>query len=41
MLKVLGKASSFNVRKVLWTCAELQILFEREDWGDATLSVNR
>jgi hypothetical protein len=29
MLKVLGKASSINVRKVLWTCAELQIPFER------------
>jgi len=34
MLKVLGKASSINVRKVLWACAELQIPFEREDWGD-------
>jgi glutathione S-transferase len=33
MLKILGKASSINVRKVLWVCAELQILFEREDWG--------
>ncbi|MFJ2319761.1 glutathione S-transferase family protein [Pseudomonas sp. NPDC087817] len=33
MLRILGKASSINVRKVLWTCAELQIAFEREDWG--------
>lgn len=33
MLKILGKASSVNVRKVLWTCAELGIAFEREDWG--------
>ncbi|RWU22978.1 glutathione S-transferase [Pseudomonas alkylphenolica] len=33
MLRVLGKASSINVRKVLWTCAELQVPFEREDWG--------
>lgn len=33
MLKILGKASSINVRKVLWVCAELQIPFEREDWG--------
>ncbi|WP_339490021.1 glutathione S-transferase family protein [Pseudomonas sp. RL_5y_Pfl2_70] len=33
MLKVLGKASSINVRKVLWTCAELKIAIEREDWG--------
>ncbi|AOJ84912.1 glutathione S-transferase [Burkholderia savannae] len=33
MLKVLGKAPSINVRKVMWTCAELQLGFEREDWG--------
>lgn len=33
MLRILGKASSINVRKVLWTCAELGIGFEREDWG--------
>ncbi|MBF8748851.1 glutathione S-transferase family protein [Pseudomonas putida] len=33
MLQILGKASSINVRKVLWTCAELQIPFERHDWG--------
>lgn len=33
MLRVLGKASSINVRKVLWACAEIGIPFEREDWG--------
>ena len=33
MLKVLGRASSINVRKVLWTCAEIGLPFEREDWG--------
>src|SRR5688500_3546147 len=33
MLKVLGKASSINVRKVLWTCDEIGVPFEREDWG--------
>jgi glutathione S-transferase len=33
MLKILGKATSINVRKVLWTCAELGTEFEREDWG--------
>ena len=33
MLKILGKASSINVRKVLWTCVELDLPFEREDWG--------
>ncbi|OJH82603.1 MULTISPECIES: glutathione S-transferase family protein [Serratia] len=33
MLKLLGKASSINVRKVLWTCHELALPLEREDWG--------
>ena len=33
MLKILGKPSSINVRKVLWVCAELGLPFEREDWG--------
>lgn len=33
MLRILGKASSINVRKVLWTCTELGIPFAREDWG--------
>jgi glutathione S-transferase len=33
MLKILGKASSINVRKVLWTCVELGLQFEQEDWG--------
>ncbi|WP_296948154.1 glutathione S-transferase family protein [uncultured Massilia sp.] len=33
MLRILGKATSINVRKVLWTCRELGLAFEREDWG--------
>ena len=33
MLRILGKASSINVRKVLWTCRELAIDYHREDWG--------
>lgn len=33
MLKILGRANSFNVRKILWACAELSIPFEREDYG--------
>ncbi|MFC3396480.1 glutathione S-transferase family protein [Brenneria rubrifaciens] len=33
MLKVLGRASSINVRKVLWLCDELALPFDREDWG--------
>jgi glutathione S-transferase len=33
MIKILGKSSSINVRKVLWTCAELGLPSEREEWG--------
>jgi glutathione S-transferase len=33
MLRVLGKATSINVRKVLWTCAELGLPFVQEDYG--------
>ena len=33
MMRILGKASSINVRKVLWTSTELGLAFEREDWG--------
>jgi glutathione S-transferase len=33
MLKILGKASSINVRKVLWTCVEIGAPFEHEQWG--------
>jgi glutathione S-transferase len=33
MLRILGRANSFNVRKVLWICDELGIQFEREDYG--------
>ena len=33
MIRILGKASSINVRKVLWACAEVGVAFEREDWG--------
>lgn len=32
-LKILGRTSSINVRKVLWTCHELGISYDREDWG--------
>jgi len=40
MLRILGKASSINVRKVLWTCAELGIAFKREDWGSGFQSTH-
>lgn len=33
MLRILGKASSINVRKVLWTCDEIGLAYEREDQG--------
>ena len=32
-LRVLGRVTSINVRKVLWACDELGLAFEREDWG--------
>jgi glutathione S-transferase len=33
MLRILGRANSINVRKVLWMCGEIGEAFEREDWG--------
>ena len=32
-LQILGRASSINVRKVLWICDELGLPYSREDWG--------
>lgn len=32
-MRVLGRTSSINVRKVLWTCDEIGIAYHREDWG--------
>lgn len=40
VLKILGKASSINVRKVLWTCEELGVSYEREDWGSGFASTH-
>lgn len=40
MLKILGKRSSINVRKVLWACAEFGLPFEQEDWGSGYSDVN-
>lgn len=40
MLRILGKATSINVRKVLWTCAEIDLPFKREDWGSGFKSTN-
>ena len=33
MLKILGKSSSINVRKVLWLCVELDLSYDLEEWG--------
>jgi glutathione S-transferase len=33
MLKVLGRVTSINVRKVLWALDEMGVAHEREDWG--------
>jgi len=40
MLKLLGKPTSINVRKVLWTLAEIGLPYEREDWGDGYRATN-
>jgi len=32
-LRLLGRLSSINVRKVMWTAAQLGLPVEREDWG--------
>jgi glutathione S-transferase len=33
MIRILGKASSINVRKVLWTCVEAGLEHDRQDYG--------
>lgn len=40
MLRVLGKATSINVRKVLWTCDELDLAVTQEDWGEGYKPTN-
>jgi glutathione S-transferase len=37
MLRILGKASSINVRKVLWACEEIGIAYTRADDGPELL----
>ncbi|MFO1298622.1 MAG: glutathione S-transferase N-terminal domain-containing protein, partial [Rubrivivax sp.] len=39
MLEVLGRATSINVRKVLWTCAELGLEVRHVPWGSGGLSL--
>lgn len=33
MLQVLGRIGSINVRKVLWTCREMGLAYELQQWG--------
>ena len=39
MLKLLGRSSSINVRKVLWLCEELKLSIAHEEWGTGSLSL--
>ena len=32
-MKLLGRLTSINVRKVMWTAAQLDLALDREDWG--------
>jgi len=43
MLTIIGKPTSINVRKVLWTCVALGLPFQRADWRaeHAALNPNR
>lgn len=40
MLTILGRASSINVRKVLWSATELGLAFENPQWGSGDLALN-
>ncbi|MES2106346.1 MAG: glutathione S-transferase [Pseudomonadota bacterium] len=40
MLQILGKSPSINVRKVLWTCAEIGIPYELQQWGSGFRSTD-
>ena len=37
MIRLLGRSSSINVRKVLWTLTELEAQYEHEEWGNDAL----
>ncbi len=41
MLRVLGKSTSINVRKVLWLCAELPLAYKLEEWGVEKNDLNK
>jgi len=39
-MKIIGKTTSINVRKVLWTCAELGLPYAREDCNATHAALN-
>ncbi|AIR63040.1 glutathione S-transferase [Cedecea neteri] len=39
MIRILGKRSSINVRKALWTCEESGLEYQQEDYGSGFRSV--
>ena len=41
MLTILGKRSSINVRKVLWTCEEAGLAYQQEDYGSGFKPLER
>ncbi|HED1216955.1 TPA: glutathione S-transferase, partial [Enterobacter asburiae] len=38
MITILGKTTSINVRKVLWTCEEAGLEYQQEDYGSGFAS---
>jgi len=40
MLKIYGRDNSINVRKVLWLCSEIDLPYERYDFGRGFTSTN-
>jgi glutathione S-transferase len=38
MINILGKTTSINVRKVLWTCEEAGLAYQQEDYGSGFAS---
>lgn len=38
MINILGKTTSINVRKVLWTCEEAGLEYQQEDYGSGFAS---
>lgn len=38
VVQIFGKSSSINVRKVLWTCAEIGISYEHVEYGSGTVN---